>query len=284
MGMGLGMNKKRGAWIWHTLHLVAAIALPVLFLLITSCIKAKEEPAQLGPEVQSSDINGAFAKATQGAPSVDQLQNGQYLYYEENRRLEREETTFLVGTHRITVERTHDDAAKTSTIILHHQEQVRKGDSFEELDHEDPPIVIPDGETTQAVGSLARALAEAPLKLDLQTQDDATRTGKPLKITYHNLKVWSGQEDVPDDTKAKADCGGLSPCQMNVTYLTYDEAEWYSETDFDKYHYEFVFTTQLPFMGGLYGILDRGCVGLYVPINGTNYYVRDCQNLTDFKK
>jgi hypothetical protein len=64
---------------------------------------------------------------------------------------------------------------------------------------------------------------------------------------------------------------------------------WYSDTDYDKYHYDLIFNKTTPFLFNLKndtmgGLLVLRCISTYIPYDGRKIYVRDCVQLKDFQK
>jgi hypothetical protein len=261
---------------WNCLHFVAALGLPlVLLILLSACKKAHEERSGLGTEATSQDLDNIVAKAIRGA-SLAQLQKNQMIVYENNRRLAGQDATSLLGSHLATVIDRQD--TDTSQITIHHAEMIRKTDSFFNLEYEDT-LQVPIIKTSE-IGSL---MAKATHANDFETLA-LSRLTTPLKTTFHNLRTSEADIAAPEDAAKRANCGGLANCKLHVTYIQYDEIKWYSDSDYDRYRYDFAFTSDLPYMNGLLGVMVNGCVGMNVPVGNRRIFVRDCQFLRDFSK
>ncbi len=93
----MNQETKPHPWLWRALHFATMLLTPVLIsLLLSGCIKAKEEPADLGPEVAAEQIDLALSKAVRGVSLADTAV-GQYVSYSVVRRLENGEITEMLG-------------------------------------------------------------------------------------------------------------------------------------------------------------------------------------------
>ena len=275
--MGFSLRNER---VLRFFHLLAALLLPVALLVITSCKQAHEERADLGPSADPSIINDTFEKAIAGA-TVATLQVHQSLNYEESLRIANQDPNLLMGEHGIQViDRTNDADTQETRITIHHSQKVRDMDKniFVNIESEDT-ISLPEQASSTGSGMLM-AVESGFISIAATPQD----APQPVRITYHNFSTSTDLIDPPSKVKSRSDCGGLTGCRLHVTYISYDEEKWYNDTDYDKYKYDFAFTTQLPYMNGLFGVLVTGCVGFYQSVSNRRYFVRDCQYLTDFQK
>jgi len=252
--------------------------LPLALLFLLSCKQAHAWKAPLGPEYSEDQINAVFAQAT-AAADPSQLKAGQTLHYEEDRRYDNQDPNILMETDALSViDRTDRKDLNETVITVHHSEQVRNDTSsaFTDIETEDA-IEIPD--VNVSLAAHLRALTKMRL-MSLNSNDSPA----PVKITYHNLSSSVGQDDPPSSPAGRSGCGGLSPCKLHVTYISYDEVDWYDDSNYNRFHYDYELTTDLPYMMDLLGTLVSGCVGGNVHLQGYEVYVRDCQVLTDYQK
>lgn len=271
LGLGFGLNQI----VCKSIHFVFALALPLALLLLMSCKQAHEFHAPLGPEVSSSDLDAVLGKAIEGA-SVEKLQKGQMLHYEESVRINNSDPNLLESTNDLTVIDRYDDVdTQTTRITTHRSQNMRTvdGDGWRNVESEDT-LEIPTA-----------PVISASLLMSVGTRaDDSDSPTPPKRITYHNMRVSEGDIDPPDKVKSRPNCSNLHNCRVHVTYLSYDEVRWQDDTHYDKRSYDFELTSDLPFMNqGLYGIMTSGCVGFFQNINGKNYYLRDCQYVSDLQ-
>lgn len=264
----------------RVLHFIFALTLPLALLLLLGCKQAHEERADLGPTADPSLIDSTFAKAIHGA-SIATLQVNQMVHYEESLRVANQDPNILIGEHGVSViDRSIDNDTQEVRITVHHSQSIREPgkSTFTDVESEDT-LALPDPAQTTGLGMLM-AVDQGFQPASLTAAD----TPQPIRITYHNFQTSSDTITPPDAVVKRSSCGGLSPCKLPVTYISYDEVKWYSDTNYDKYHYDFAFTSELPYMSGLLGVLVTGCIGYYQTSSGKRYYMRDCQYLTDFQK
>ncbi len=255
------------SWI----HFGLVLILPALVSLLMGCMRAKEEPADLGPEVSREELDAALMWGTEGV-TLDNLREGQYLTYNINRRIENEETTILLGSLKVTVQEPTDNGTFIRFPLLIERQERMADNTFKPKTSEDwidvsKPVLIPSGQM------FAKANAKST-----------------ERITYHRLRKSAAVLPPPALVRAKPDCGGLNPCELPVRYVQFDLVQWKNDKDFTKVAVDFTFsaaTPFLPFGSGLdewSGLLISNCQSTYVPISGRSVYVRDCQILEDFQK
>lgn len=259
-------------FVWNVIHFGVALAIPIVLIFLVSCKQAHEEKAPLGPQVDPSVIDGALAQAIDGA-SIADLQVNQSAHYQLNRRIANQDPTLDQGNHDLQVIDRHDDPNTQETVITIHQNQrIRKADSFENVESESTL-------TTPMPSLTAKIEAGAVPGIAATTRDT-----QPVNVTYHNFSTSKGDATPPDNVANRTGCGGLSPCTLHLTYISFDVAYWYNSEDYDKVHFDYAFTNQLPFMGDLLGVMAEGCAAQYVTVGNNRYFVRDCKYLTDFQK
>jgi hypothetical protein len=260
---------------WAFIHALLAILLPVALVLLMGCRKAKEEKGDYGPTVSEDQINKVINDAV-GTVSLTELRKDQLLHYELNRRIVGQPTTILMGSHQLEViDRTDRHDLGATLITIKHDERIRYEKGFKKVVSEDTlPLPLEESTESQFNVSDNNVSAMAVVRAKASATDR----------TYHNLEVSRGTVEPPADGASRPNCGGLSPCSLPVTYVSYDEIRWYGENDHDTFHFSFIFTNRLPYMAQAFGVMLSGCVAQHVPIGEFRYYVRDCQYLIDYKK
>lgn len=297
--MGFRMTTNFNRWWWHGLHLLMALLLPLLFLSLISCIKAKEEKEDLGPEVSGDAIDLALSKAVNGA-SLSDIAVGQRLEFSITRRLENEETVTTLGATRVEVIDcrrtgiTPPEACQPNdtnvTYILRITVSTRKSDGTFEVKVSQDELKLTKSPSAAALISGALSMGAeavyAAQKLSVQM------SRKPIRESYHRLREFESEIDPPAAVKNREGCGGLTQCKLQLRHLHFDFVQWYDESDYQKYKLEFTFSIQTPFIpfgqdgsiDRLTGVLIGSCQATYVPVEGRTVYVRDCLNLEDFQK
>ncbi len=277
MGLGFGVSEERSFLIIHS---VLSFCLLLLVFSLVSCKKAKEERVLLEGEVSVQEVENALGKALQGA-TLEHLRAGQTATYEVNMRIESSEDVrllskieYLIKPHPITSD---------EPIEPQFRKFLRMSTSWDYT--VDPPrkevleksISLPESTISLLGRSLESTLSFSSFHL--------TTSSTPIvRRTYHRLRTFTQLEGPPQSVRSRPDCGGLSPCQIRTTTVEYDEANWFSEKDYKILQYQYVISTDPPYLDDAVGLLVRACLGLYVDIDTRNVYVRECQILTDFQK
>jgi hypothetical protein len=273
------MGFRLSRYILQSLHFGFALALPFALLLLFGCKQSHEEHADLGPEVDSSQLDAVLSKVVAGAHFED-LQAGQMVHYEESLRINNTDPNILEGTNNLyVVARTSDKDTKATRITIHRSliERTTAGDSFQDIETESTDeFPTPELQSQGLLLNLGSNFKAATTAIS----DDPP----PVRITYHNLRTSEGFVEPSDKVKKRSNCGNLHDCLIAVTYLSYDEVRWSDDTHYLKQSYDFQLTSSVPFMNkGLFGIMVSGCVGFSHMQDGKNYYIRDCQALTDLQ-
>lgn len=255
------------------------------FLLTAGCIKAKELKEDLGPEVSAESIDLALSKAI-GDANLNDLHVGQFVEYITTQRLENEESAMATaGSRAEIIKREETDAAFKYTIRIVRSDRTSNGNwetrvTEEPLSINKPSLIeVVEGSARQNV-VLAKALATQLAEFQADNR----------RVTFHNLRESSGTIDPPARVRMRADCGGLSPCEIPVNYIRFDMVAWNSDSDYQKVALDFAFSLKPPFLPHgadfeqLSGIMLIDCRSTYIPVENRTVYVRSCKSLEDFQK
>jgi len=253
---------------------VSLTVLTVLILPNTSCKRAEERPAELGPEVAPDLIEQALAKVVDGA-SLSSLRKGQYISYVGLRRLENQENVIALGGTTVSVVDTRDSADNTRTqFIMRIVRTIRQEDgTFRTITSEDDSLSLPKSRLQSLIQSGVRAKSETP-----------------VRVTFHRFEESDATLPAPQQVRERAGCGGLNPCEMPVHFISFDMVNWYSDTDFLKISFNLGFSSRTPFLpfgegfDRFSGLLVSDCRSTYVEAGDRNIYVRDCDQIEDFQK
>jgi hypothetical protein len=256
--------------------------LSVFLILMMGCKKAKATKEDLGPEIDPDTVSQALDKAISGA-SLDHLNVGQYAEYAITQRVENEEGARILGSYRVeVVKREETTGSYTYTLLIARSERQSDGNwettlTEEPLTLDKPPPALMPATLPQPRPTTAMALSSL--------------ASRPVKRqTYHKLREFTGTLPAPYKVRLRADCGGLSPCEIQVHYVSFDIVEWYDDESYRKLSLDLGFshaTPLIPFGEGfekLSGLLVLNCRATYIPVEDRNYYVRQCSTLDDFQK
>lgn len=280
MGLSMRLGAESELWTWRILHvMVGLIVLLATTLLLSGCIKAKEEPADLGPEVPADEIDLALSKAVRGA-SLSGTAVGQYVTYSILRRLENEEITESLGASKVKVVSKTEDPTRPNEIkfTLEIVQSTKLSDGNFETVIKEAPLII------EKPSEVMAALHASPATASIRA--------KPIRRTYHRLRQTSDEIDPPPMVRDRPGCGGLSRCKIPIRHVGYDMVDWYSETEFRKLSFDLTFSTTTPFLpygpdgtvDNFTGLLIQNCVATQVLVTGRTVFVRDCIALDDFQK
>lgn len=277
------MKKVRlQVWMWWGLHALLSLSLPFILVLMIGCKKAKAVKEDLGPEVDPDSISQALGKAVNEA-SLDHLAVGQFNEYAITQRIENEEGARVLAGSRVEVLK-REESVNTYKYILHITRAERQQDGEWETTVSEEPLTV---EKPSAISLLANSSDSRPLS----AMTFSPLADRPVKRqTYHKLRESTGTLPAPYKVRMRPDCGGLSPCEIPVRYVSFDIVEWYDDDNYRKLSLDLAFsyaTPFLPFGEGfekLNGLLVLNCRATYIPVDNRNYYVRQCANIEDFQR
>lgn len=258
------MMEKPEIRSFQIIHWLLALSLPLFLSILLGCIQAPElKSPELGPEASDADIELAISKALYGIdPWATAV--GQQVIYDFNARIEnQEEARPIVRLTQTILDRKEENEGQKLTLTVQNHE----------LDLNSGEVDVTEGTSEYNLGNPAVAAALSPLRT-IQT-----KANRPIvRTSYHNLKTESGLMDPPDRVRQKANCGNVPNCQLRYYRLQYDEASWYSSTEYEVHKWAFTISRDAPFVSY---IVDR-CLASLVESEGRNYYVRQCQFAIDF--
>jgi hypothetical protein len=284
--------KKPNTLAFAGLHLLLTLSLPFVLVFLFGCKRAKEEKADLGPEVSADAIDAALSKAITGA-TLDGLHVGEYLNYVVLRRLENADSVMLMGGTNVAIIDAQDSANQTQTkYTLQINKTYRKDDgSFQNVATEDALVVKKPG--AAAIPMSLIAPPQKPLRLSaksLTAWAASTVSAKAGRTSFHRLRESDDVIDPPDKVRSKPDCGGLVGCRIPVHYIKFDLVQWFSDSEYQKIALQFGFSLRTPFLpfgegfDQFSGLMVIDCRSTYVQLETRNVFVEDCQQLEDFQK
>ena len=284
----------------RAVHFLMALMVPFVLSALLGCIKAKEEPADLGPEVSPDSIDLALSKAINGAyldPAV-----GQYTTYSITRRLETEEQVKVMGATKVEVMDKVEDPATPDEVKFNlriiKSTLLPDYTSWETTQTEEPLILKKGNSTTAAVDSILAMHEKSNPAFRMRGPAIANSSGsvsaaaKPIRRSYHRLRETNAEIDPPQGIKNRPGCGGLSPCKIPVHYVQYDLVEWYSDSEFRKLNFDLGFSSATPYLpfgqrdsiDRFNGLLITNCVAFQAQVTGRTVFVRDCSSIEDLQK
>lgn len=314
--MGLGM--KSDSWrqglevgLPALIHLALTLMLPILLTVLIGCKKAKEERADYGPEVNAEAID-AELKAINDRASLAGIRLGQYVEYGVVRRLENSESMINMGGLRVRVDSVEDKVSYLQYTLKIAKSTRQANNTFKTVCTEAPVITPkPTGVSSPALSPAtvhAAAICDEAETNSLAVQGfqpidvqfsakglaksvaRARGANEPIRVSFHRLRTADAVMPPPARVKSRSDCGGLNPCEIPVRQIRFDMVIWFANGDKQRITFDFAFSDRalyLPFgddFNRFTGLLVVDCRSTYVPVNGQNIYVRDCQSLDDFQK
>lgn len=278
------MMQRKDERAIRAIHIIFAVAIPILLFSLLSCKRAKEEPMDLGPEVDPKLVQKALDEVFTGNTYING-QEGQYVFYEETLSVGGGAAR-PAGYEFVQVEKREDVAANPHvTLNMYYQRKKLKADNS-------GYDVVETREAYDVKRATDADAMSSPLeihKFSAKSMKAMVREGKADRVTYHNFSVERGPVvAVPEAVKQRTGCGGLANCSLNSVYIKVDEVKWYGE-DYDIYHYDLAYTKDTPFLINTVhetqnGLMLIGCLSTYVLVEGVKAYVRDCITLKDFQK
>jgi hypothetical protein len=290
-------HMPREVWTWRGIHFVLVALLPLILVFLAGCKVAKETTEDLGPAFTDEQVDEALNKAIEGY-TFRYIHVGQFVHYDMNRRLENQETTINLGNLDVRIkaikdQEPGDDPNSITFIVKAEQNDRNASGGFDTKITEEPLTLIYSP-------SLSDALKVSALDAMRSTASAARVTTASLRsqagamasqpVTYHHLKTFTTEMDVPEKVRETADCGGIPNCKLRVNFIQVQMVVWKSESSYQKYALDLAFSPDMPYipfgdgMDQLNGLMVQNCQSTYVPIEKRTVYVRDCLILDDFRR
>lgn len=260
MGLGLCVKAPQPQVELVWVHGFLTVLLPIVIVLFVGCknkVDLGEPP--LGPEVSSSSLNDVLIKAL-GSKSEASISKTESSAYEINFRVETGEIRKISDIATTVLDRVETD--QDITIYLSEATTNYTVGKAPDTVVREFRFVIPREVKTASLFSLL---------------DDSASRG-PIRRTYHNLRVKTDFVDPPESVRLKEGCGGVRNCQIPITMIAFDEADWQPDGTFNKSLYRYAFSSETPYLANLI----NGCMTTYVAVETRNYLVTQCKVLRDF--
>lgn len=276
---------------WMILHAVVAIGLPLFLALVASCIKAPEmKQPELGTQATNEEVERVISKALYG---IDPWKTavGQQIVYDFNARIENQEQVRPIARLTQTIlKRDDSDPKKLELTIQSHELDANTG----KVEKSEQKTNYEGGAQSMTMRNMSRPFET--LNLDqwannrwmtevmkffalTEMRGPSTKADREIKkVTYHNLYDESGTMDPPASVQSKPNCGGVPNCKMRYMLIDYDEATWYSDTEYEVQKWHFVISRDAPFLG----YITERCLAALVAGADRRYFVRQCQFAKDF--
>jgi hypothetical protein len=271
-----------------------------LLTVMLSCMKAGPQKEDLGPEYSIDQIDTVLTKVA-GTGSFDNLKVGQYLLFADTRRIENGDTTIDLGGRLIEVIDRQDTTDQARfTLRLTNAERLLDG-TFENTVSEDALWL--DKVSTGSAGTtglkfpspLSPVTAKSILHINGDPNPIPIDPSAPVqpRIAFYHLKESDSSIPAPPTIAARANCSGLSPCEIPVHYIQFEIVTYPDPSNSDNYSkvaVDLAFSTKTPMLpvgvdifDQLSGLLVEKCQSTYVTVDDRSVYVRDCETIDDFQ-
>ncbi len=271
------MNEySEGSRGWMIVHAILALAVPAVIALVVGCLREPEVgPPELGPQASEEEVERVISKALYG---IDPWKSflGQQVIYDFNARVEASDQVqpLLRLTQTIMRREQLNDPPRLKIITENHEVDLRTGEFLDRSESE--PVEYP-GSSAQALNIMSNSWTINGLQ-SMSGLKPAAESRPVKKVSYHNLRESSGEMAPPSLVIAKPNCGDVPGCKLRYYKVEYDEARWYSDTDFSVQRWLFTISRDAPFIAY---IIER-CLGSIVAYDGRRVYIRQCQFARDF--
>ena len=274
------MKNDLNALMW--IHTFLSFAVVAVLLFFFGCKEIQEEKASLGSEVQAQSIIEALVIA-QGNANPWEIKKGEAVLYNYTQEVEGSPPTLFqqVSQQVLALEDIRDEEDDSYLFLkVYYVGTEFDPETGEETDisftrQYDPKVYDLEPESDFEV------FQDHNSRLMSMVDDQAgfKTASKPIiRETYHDLTVKQMRMAPPATVSSRSDCGGVPNCELRVTRVNYDKAEWTSETDFQKMSYEYDISIDPPYSG----LIVRECVATQIKVEKRKYFVRNCMNMQDF--
>jgi hypothetical protein len=264
-------------WI-HTLLSFAVIAVLLFFF---GCKEIQEEQASLGGEVEAQSVIDALVLA-QGDANPWEILKGEAVLYDYTQEVEGSPASLFlqVSQQVLQLEDVKDEDDNYLYLKVTYVGTEFDPETGEEIEISFSREYDPnDYGVTPTVHTEVLAQHDLYLQQMFEERSKASTASKPIiKESYHDLKIKQMRMAPPANVSARDNCGGVPNCELRITRLSYDKAEWTSSSEFQKISYEYDISIDPPYSG----LIVRECIATQVKVESRKYFVRNCMSMKDF--
>lgn len=273
--------------------IVIFVAIFAGLFLITSCsIKVKEKQGPLGTEVNAADLQKALDFAV-GDTSIVTAKKNQYVVYENNIRIEQNSIMRTKET-RYTLIDVKDNPEQMTFVLFEDwwQYNMWSGTLIDEKHSELPALVYKKSTSLKSENFLSIKANEDNENL-CDGEDITDDDGNVYDcIRYFNLVSQVRLVSPPEAVRVKPNCMNLPDCKMTIHFISYDQVKWRKGQIVKRVSVAVEFAQEVPDL--MYEFSSDGrlshtppllsfCVRGLMPLQGSQYYISQCQVLRDFE-
>jgi hypothetical protein len=247
--------------------------------LLSSCLeKIEEKEAPLGKAASDQQVSDAIDKATEGV-SLWNSKVGHYTEYEYNARIELN-SVFRLGKVDRELLAIKENEKTHNFVYLENYFEYEMSGAIKDEWHKEQVIQV-------AKRMSAFSLVKSNSNFVCDGIDETDSSGDTYDcLKYFNLGFKYMKMDVPVAIKNRANCGGVSGCQLNVRFLAYDEVKWRKNEAVKKAEYKMYITPEVPHLfpeSGIPPVLSLCIREIQDFAERKNVLVTSCRVLRDMK-
>lgn len=282
MSKQLSMNERHQLMSIHSVLSSIGLVLALIFIL-SGCQKVKEKPPAIGSEVSAESISLEFDKIYR---QIDPFETkvGDLLFYISNRKIEQQTESLVLGTlgREVTNIEPLDNGGFKMTIRTVDFQYNYESEQLEKIRDENCILQL----STQLTYDCPSDTEEQAMlvKSTPFIQKAVIQEENPLVwVKYYGLETSQATVTPPERIRNNPNCSGLSPCQINLTYIRYDIVAKYQDGTTRRFRVDRSVTPDLRYMGPD-GIDYETCLSTSVDVQGRPVFLRDCTFLGDLVK
>lgn len=270
------MKNDINVLVW--IHTSLSFGVVAVLLFFFGCKEIQEEKASLGSEVQAQSVIDALVLA-QGDANPWEIRKGEAVLYDYTQEVEGSPASLFLQVSQQVLQL--EDVNKNDRTYL---KVYYVGTEFDPETGEETELSFSREYDPELYGLgqaqlLETQAVENELMDMIKPQALQVMNEKPvLRETYHDLGVKQIRMAPPASVSSRSNCGGTPNCELRVTRIRYDKAEWTSETEFQKLTYEYDISIDPPYSG----LIVRECIATQVKVEQRKYFVRNCMHMRDY--
>lgn len=261
------MTKNRDMKWLTAIHIALGLFLPVLVLLLTSCMEAEPEKASFGPESSASQVAAAL-DAPFGEVNPENILKGEFVHMETNQAIAGGKKFVTQDTGITVIDKVVN--ATTITYKLAIEEVTYESDGSSRTAISEQSVTVPKSSSSSLAQLAAKATAGTRSVGICEAVSDPN-------VTYHNLKAQNSSMNAPQQVQNGTFCAGQSPCKLATDQIAFDQVVWDGDKG-TKIHCEFVYSTEVPFLA----VQMKQCTTMAIPVDERSVVVTECSEVLNF--
>lgn len=246
------------------------------------CLQSPPVEQSFGPEFDKSTVENSFNELKSASPYSIEI--GEFAYLEKLQQIENNPADIIFQRGDTVTGKKEESDHYVLTLVSEIRELI--DGSLKPSRTENEAILPKPTSVEQLANTLTKSFSKNQTALKsfataYKTASSYLKEDQAQKVTFHNLEIKKILYPVPDLTKKRSNCGGLSSehCKNGIpsVQVSFDRVTWEPRGG-DKSSFRFVVSEHSPYLASQLS----ACVQSKIDFQGQRVRVTQCELIKDF--